>query len=73
MIYYIFLTCDFHIIVSEVFCRSIDIFASYFPNPLPYLFWLCATISFSNAISPCISFGVFDDFSGFGLAVFISV
>ena len=63
----------FQIIVSEVFCRSIVIFASYFLNPLPYIFWLCVTIYFSNVISPYISFGVFDDFSDFGLAVFISV
>ena len=73
MIYYIFLICDFQIIVSEVFCRSIAIFASYFPNHLLYLFWHCVTINFSTVISTCISFGVFDDFSGFSLAVFISV
>ena len=73
MICYIFLVCDFQIIVSEVFYRSIVIFVSYFQIHLPYFFWLCVTISFSNVISPCISFGVFDDFSGFGLTVFISV
>ena len=63
MICYIFLICDFQIIVSEVFCRSIVILASYFPNHLPYFFWLCVTIYF----------GVFDDFSGFDSAVFVSV
>ena len=73
MICYIFLVRDFQIIVSEVFCRNIVIFTSYFPNHLPYFFRLCVTINFSNVISPCISFGVFDDFSGFGLAVFMSV
>ena len=73
MIYSIFLVCDFQIIVTEVLCRSIVVLASYFPNHLPYFFWLCVTVNFSNVISRCISFGVFDDFSGFGLAVFISV
>ena len=73
MICYIFLVCNLQIIVSEVFCRSIVIFASYFPNHLPYFFWLCVTIYFSNVISSCISFGIFDDFLGFGSAVFISV
>ena len=74
MICYIFLVCDFQIIVSEVFCRSIVILARYFPNHLPYFFfWLHVTIYFGNVISPCISFGVFNDFSGFGSAVFISV
>ena len=73
MICSIFLVSDFQIIVSEVFCTSIVISASYFSNPLSYFFWLCVTIYFSNVISPCISFGVFDDFSDFGLAVFKSV
>ena len=73
MIYYIFLVCNLQIIVSEVFCRSIVIFASDFLNHLPYFFWLCVTIYFSNVISPCISFGVFDDFLGFLSAIFISV
>ena len=73
MICYIFLIYDFQIIVNEVFCRSIVILTSYFLNHLPYFFWLCVTIYFGNVISPCISFGVFDDFSGFGSAVFVSV
>ena len=70
---YTFLVCDFQIIVSEVFCRSIVILASYFANHLPYFFWPCVTIYFGNEISPCISFEVFDDFLGFGSAVFVSV
>ena len=35
-------------------------------------FWLCVTIYFGNVISPWISFGVFNDFSGFSFAVFMS-
>ena len=73
MICYIFFVSDFQIILSGVFYRSIVIFTSYFSNPLPYILWLCVTINFSNVISPCISFGVFDGFSVFGSAVFISV
>ena len=73
IICYIFPVCDFQIIESEVFYRSIVIFASYFLNHLPYFFWLCVTISLNNVISPCISLGVIDDLSGFGSAVFISV
>ena len=73
MIYYIFLDCNLQIIVSEVFCKSIVILTCYFLNPLPYFFWLCVTIYFGNVTSPCISFGVYDDFLGFGSAVFISV
>ena len=49
-----------------MFCRSIVIFRII-------LFWLGVTIYFGNVIFPCISFGVFDDFSGFGSAAFISV
>ena len=63
---------DFQIIVSKVFCRSVVIWASYFPNHLLYFFLLCVTIYFGNVISPCTSFGVFDDFSGFGSAIFVS-
>ena len=73
MICYIFLVCDFLVIMSQVFCKSIVILASYFPNHLPYVFWLCVTIYFGNVISPCTSFGVFDDFLGFGSAIFVSV
>ena len=49
------------------------LFSQLFSKSSAILFWLCVTINFSNVISPCISFGVFDDFSGFGSAVFISV
>ena len=73
MISYMFLISDFQIIVSEAFCRSIVILASYFPNHLPYFFWLCVTIYFGNVISPCTSFGVFDDFLGFDSAVFVNI
>ena len=69
MICYIFLVCNLQIIVSGVFCTSIVIFTSYFPNHLPYFFCLCVTIYFGNVISPFVSLGVFGDFSGFGSAV----
>ena len=73
MICCILLVCNLHIIVIKLFGKSIDIFASYFPNHQPYFFGLCIIIYFGNIISQCISFGVFDEFSGFGSAVFKSV
>ena len=73
MICSIFLVCDFQIIVNEVFFRSIVILASFFSQSSAILFWLCVTIYFRNLISPCTSFGVFDDFSGLGSVVFVSV
>ena len=47
-----------------MFGRSIAFFASYFPNHLLHFLKFCIIIYFGNVISPCISFGVFDDFSG---------
>ena len=57
--------------VELILVAEVDAF--HFPNHLPYIFWRCVTIYFGDVISPCISFGVFDDFLGFGSAVFISV
>ena len=71
MICYIFLINNFHIIMNKMFGRSVAIFGSYFSNHLPYFFWFCTIIYLGNVIFPYTPFEVFDNFSGFGSALFI--